>query len=500
MKRFGLTRIAVTLLRAKPQTSLVFLLLSLLSSGTVSLSDASACFGGDSPFCGCFVDGGAWDPSGSLLEVAYQTIGTVESCRPNGGKPFYQMQLGINDYWQAQAMSIVLTSVDRRAWCSEAVAYWHREARRPYPGGYRNWWYWSWQLTTTEILRAWYLTEESYGGRGRWIESVELNLDEFLPGYNAPCPGAYQQLMGYFYSPLISQWIWGGTSNSHSQVVDTMTVYLKPGEEPGGAIVTFDVTMIEGNSGNQVKNSNVYQDVPRYTPNGGAGGFDFLGSNHDRKIRGWGIDLASNGGVLCNWERIDWVTDPTGIPLFPGFSTGEYVDEKDLRIVAENLEFAEAMERQGGVLVAVDGADALVMEPPSERQPWTIPISDDLLRKRAVVKIEFPVPLPYRVGNLELEFAGAKVPGVVSVLAQNLPKKGHGRYRGRRTARWKRASIEMSAGANTALLHFPKGVKSRRFQVVLSDLDSATAGDVVVTGIHFHSYVHRKKEESQEND
>ena len=57
-----------------------------------------ACCNSDSPSCiDCFVDGGDWNPSGTWIQdVALATLGTEESCVADGGKPYYQMRLGIH--------------------------------------------------------------------------------------------------------------------------------------------------------------------------------------------------------------------------------------------------------------------------------------------------------------------------------------------------------------------------------------------------------------------
>jgi hypothetical protein len=479
----------------------VFLFSAFLFWGPGSSSSArAACIGFDSPDCECFVHEGAWDPFGSLIDVAYQTLDTVESCRPDGGKPFYQMQQGVNDPEAAQAVAPVLAVHRRRAWCSETIAYWHREAARPYPGGYENARYQTWKMGNTEDLRLWYMMEESFGGRGRWVESVELDLDEFLPGYNAPCPGVYQQLLGH--SPFTPS-VWAGPSDGHSQMVDTMTVYLKPGESAGGAIFNFDMSVIEGNSGNQVTNHNVYRDVPRYTPNGGLGPGDFLpgGPNDLRKIRGWGVDLGPDGGVLCNWERIEWVEFPPDTPpVFPEFFSAVYEDEADLRKVAARLEFAEALEEQGGLLVAVDGDEPIVMERPSAREPWVMAVSGEAPgRDRVALRIELPSPLPYEIDSIELEFAGENVPERVSARARHLPRSRVGRHKGDRFARWKRASVELPDGVNTGYLRFRRGVKVRKFSVKLFAEESAIAGDVILTGLQFHPRVHRREDDSPDN-
>ena len=470
---------------------LLIVAITMLFSGPGSVSNTYAlpCYAGDSPGCIiCFVDKGAWNPfAGTLLSVAYSTMGTVESCLEDGGKPFYQILLGINNLTIANYLApFVGTHFKRSAWCSETVGYWHREAKLPFPGGYLSPWHLGWQTPTTRNLRTWYMTADSIGFGGRWIESIELDLDNFMPGYNAPCPGAYQQILG-FDSPF-GFWT-GTTSNAHSQVVESMKVYLKQGEEPGGAILTFDMKLIEGNSDDKINNSNEYTDVPLYTPFGGA---ELLHKN--RKIRGWGIDLDLNtGDPLCTWHNIEWVklVDITE-PMF-AFEPSEFTDEGDQKIVGTNLDFAEAMLRQEGPQVVINDQDAVILGLPSAREPWAIAVPcDPPCDEPATLRIEFPQPIPYRVGLMELEFSGANVPSRVYVVAKN--------PRAHSTPPWMTAAAVIPDGANQAFLQFPKGVKSKWFNLELSFEDLDPDDDIFISSLYFHPFVDPDYDDSPDNE
>ena len=161
------------------------------------------CCNSDAPECDCFDDTGAWDPvPGFLTHVAHATLGTHVSCVSHGGKPYYQMRLGLNSRSAAQIFACALQEAPalippefavRDDWCSEAISYWHREAEIPYRGGYRgSEWILDWQLDTTYQLETFYVTEEGRaGGRGRWIHWDEIDYTDFRPGINAPVPGSY---------------------------------------------------------------------------------------------------------------------------------------------------------------------------------------------------------------------------------------------------------------------------------------------------------------------
>src|SRR5262245_60977290 len=72
-------------------------LLVLLCVG-ISLKGVQACTNQDGPNCPGFNDAGSWDPQGNTIqEIALDTLGTTESILEDGGKPYYQMRLGINN-------------------------------------------------------------------------------------------------------------------------------------------------------------------------------------------------------------------------------------------------------------------------------------------------------------------------------------------------------------------------------------------------------------------
>lgn len=275
----------------------------------IALSTEGHCCIGDNPGCLCFVDTGAWDPSGPDIQaIAHDTVGTRESCLPNGGKPYYQMQLGIDDRSLAQMLGCAYESLDdlyriigltifslvpRSAWCSEAVSYWHREAGIPYPTGYRNsTFFLDWKLNTTYAIQTFYETEESAGGRGRWINWDELDYGDFRPGENAPVPGAYVLIRKYDAEE--EGWI---RSGSHSMMIDEMTVYL----DPPGRVMRVEATILEGNAGNKVRADRVLEDILSLTP---AGDKWIPGQ---RKILGFGIDLDARGNPIYTRSKLRWV-------------------------------------------------------------------------------------------------------------------------------------------------------------------------------------------------
>lgn len=466
-----------------------FIFLGLLMASSAAVADCWK----DSPGCPCYVDpNGVWDPSGDLLFVAIKTRDTVECCVDNGGKPFYQMQMGISHLGQAYQFAPLLSVLKRKPWCTEAVAYWHLRAQIPYSEGYTTWWHPSWQLTNTTQIRLWYLMANSLFERGRWISAYALDLDNFAPGYNAPCPGAYQQIMGYI--PFANKWL--GSENAHSQVINWMRVYHRP----DGTVINFDLGMVEGNSGNRVRNDHVYYDAPRYTPQGGVEPEDFIDPARLRKIRGWGIDLGPSGEPLCNWDAITYVEVPLNMPPpFPDLVPGTYVDKGDQIKLEKRLDFAQAVaDIGGGPIVSFGDNPAVVTELPNGRSPWKI--KDDLFEANlASVYIKYPKPLPDPVGLVEIHFAGTNSPEKVTIEAKEYGRKdlpGHPRGK----LRNREASMELAEGMQTAFLSFNKGIVAKKFRIELKRRPEGSGSPITIVNLYFHAYLDPKYEDSDINE
>ncbi|MBI2337345.1 MAG: hypothetical protein HYU97_11355 [Deltaproteobacteria bacterium] len=363
----------------------------------------------DEPDCACFTSGGSWNPSGSgtLLDVADETLGTVESCGSNSGKPFWQMVVGINSAATATNSAGTYSGWTRGNWCSEAVAYWHREAGLPYSNGYQNSWYTSWQTYTTDDIRVWYKTEGgTVGGRGRWIDATDLDLEDFELGVTVPCPGAYQQWMGYNASNSDP---WSGVNNAHSQVIKSMTIYRKP----NGRIVDFDVQMIEGNASNQVQDTTVYTSLPQYTPQGPT----FLGNS--RKIRGWGIDLNSAGDPRCEAENISYVVVPFEADELKFEAIEPNWHDSDDDQINKNLRFIEALAKTRGPKVSVNGKiDEKLLALMNAANTSPVYVKPGLLHKGNMnILVRYPLPIPYPVGAVEIRFAKNAPQAVALALA-----------------------------------------------------------------------------------
>ncbi|MFC2078878.1 hypothetical protein ACFLSZ_02750 [Candidatus Bipolaricaulota bacterium] len=278
---------------------------------SVSLLAVAPCYFSDSPDCTCFNNTATWNPSGPWIQdIALDTVGTIVSCVPDGGKPFYQMRLGLHSTGSATSVALMLevfsgigmSIYDREAWCSESISYWHREAGIPYSVGYRRSdWHLDWQLTNTNAIRAFYKVEEIlgafmfFGGRGRWIEWSDLDYSDFRPGINAPAPGSYVLIRKYDDSTAT----WDG--KSHSMMIDEMTIH----QNGFGEVVEVEVTLLEGNAGSpaQVLSTSSLDDLIAYTP----GGPDWLSNN--RKILGFGVDLDASGAPLYDPDRLHYERD-----------------------------------------------------------------------------------------------------------------------------------------------------------------------------------------------
>lgn len=480
-------------MNAKKQC-IILVFVSLVAFSATSVK--AQCFR-DSPDCGCFFDpNGIWDPTGDLLTVALETLDTVECCIVDGGKPFYQMQMGISNIAEAQNLAFALYFVNRSPWCTETVAYWHMRARSPYFGGYSTPWHPSWQLKNASAIRMWYLVESATGGRGRWIDAKSLDLNNFQPGVNAPCPGAYMQIMTYFADADV----WLGNKFAHSQVVDWMLVKHRP----DGTIIDFDMGIIEGNSRGRVRNDRRYEKAPRYTPQGGNTLDDYLpvgnSKNKLRKIKGWGIDLTYSGEPVCNEDQIFYEEVPLDIPApFPDFAPQPVeIDRGDRAVLKKNMDFAREVADDGGPTVNLgDGLD-MVRELPSPREPWVVEeefFEVDL----ASVYIKYPKLLPYPVGIVEISFTGPNIPEKVTVEAKeygrkDIPGHPHGKVRNRE------ASMDLAEDMPTAILVFEKGIVARRFRIDLERRLSERGGPIIIANLNFHAWVDYQDEDSDINE
>lgn len=480
-----------------------FFLLSMVAIHSPVTGD-SCPTGWDAPDCDCFVETGFWDlPPAPLLVVARQTVGTVESCIKDGGQPFYQIQKGFPSRAEAQSSaakySQPLMLGPRRPWCSETVAWWHREAQIPYPGGYATWWYPSWQIRATDGMRSWYKAAEVWGG-GRWIGASELDLENFLPGINAPCPGAYQQIMGY--KPGLvgsSEWLpfspWEGSSNAHSQVVERMVLYYLD-DELTGDVVDFDLKMIEGNASNAVIDTTVYTGAFRYTPDGGAGPGDYLGSKKDRKIRGWGIDLDVHGNPICNGGIIEKKKWPA-VGAAPSYDHTPHVtvDKEDQYQVSRYRLFGQAM-KESGIRASINQSRPSYTSLPTEREPWRIGFVDG----KADISIDFPLALPYLVDSIEIHFGGTHPPDMIS--ARMVSARGEGRrcQCPEEVGHPYEVSLYLDEGLNMALLPFREPALAGEFYLELvSNTKTSRPSEMAISAIYFHPYVDPRWEDSDDN-
>jgi hypothetical protein len=324
--------------------------------------------------------------SGDVIATAMKSRYAKTSCYVHRGQPYWQMQLHIDspdmshfaahlvDPW----VSDVADAFPAQAWCTETVSFWHREAHVPYTEGYaRPFWYPSAYPTYVLEISRWYAVEEvlaawGFGGRGRWIEGQELDYDNFIPGVNGPCPGAYQGWLTY--DPVFGKW---STDCTHSQVVDSLTVHRVGGAL--GEITRIDVHVIEGNASDgtfvdldgatvsrgRVKDNRTYVDVIDYTS---LGDIDLPCGNKQWRIYGWGIDLHGNGSSYCDDSKIGTVITYESAYYPPPQSPSN----PDSAAVNQILGYAAATQGQvfiasNSPLVHTSGAW------PTTTMPWVIP-------------------------------------------------------------------------------------------------------------------------------
>jgi len=349
-------------------------IVSLVIIVGVGLLALAPCYNSDSPDCACFNDTATWNPSALWIQdIALDTVGTIESCVSDGGKPFYQMRLGLNSENSATTMALMLETLsaiwpalfDREAWCSETISYWHREAGIPYSTGYRrSSWHLDWQLTNTEAIRTFYRVEEIlgsiffFGGRGRWIDWTDLDYLDFKPGINAPAPGSYVLIRKYDEASAT----WDG--HSHSMMINEMTIH----KNGLGQVVQVEVSLLDGNAGSpgRVRDTGRIDDLIAYTP----GGAEWLSG--ERKILGFGVDLDGHGAPIYDSSRLHYEKEEFAIPKpFKPFLTKDPLWERFYEpLIPKLADYAVMMK--GGPRVtgpgAVIGGGGI---PDGETSAWT---------------------------------------------------------------------------------------------------------------------------------
>ena len=416
-------------------------------SGEDVRSNPFTCCNDDGPGCACFHDSGSWNPSGTWIQdVALATLGTKESCVSDGGKPYYQMRIGISDIDLADDYACWFETVGdlygREAWCSEAISYWHMKKGIPYSTGFRNsTWYLDWQLTNTNAIRTFYTTEELLsGGRGLWIDHNDpdyLDYDNFVPGENAPVPGAYVYIRQYVETgPDSGMWV----GCNHSMMVDSMFIYRKyfPLE-----ITRVKVTLLEGNSGpageGRVKNTRVIEDIYQATP-AGSSYVTYCGGDTVRKIVGFGIDLDTDGDPFYDSDRLQYLASSYEAPEFDPWPdiTDVVWDQIYAPLVLQLADYAKTLGEPGPKVTS--SSEWIEMpEYPNPRIPdgvgirWVFPSDLDRYEPNGVI-IEIDLmdehPLPIR--GIVLGWDSGYLPQGYSVEWAD----GGGRYQGAAVPVW----------------------------------------------------------------
>ena len=382
----------------------------------------------DAVDCPCFSDIGIWDPGGAYIQdVAIQTVDTRESCPcpgipgcnwdidpvdpqknfQNGGKPYYQMVLGCDEPFTAFSMAILLSSGadfhGRSAWCSESVSYWHKHAYIPYPGGYRNDWHQDWQVYNAKSLVEWYAHEGLLeDGRGRFIFYHEVDYENFELGVTVPVPGAYIPIRGFDYGSPDTWRDWNQTG--HSLIINEMWVHT----DALGTVFRVEVSLLEGNNDDRVRDDNGWDDILSRTPQGST----WLGGH--RKIFGFGIDLDADGNPIYDPARLHYVSHSYYIATPPELIVVSAVDPQwDEQFFQKVLTYASLLRANGGPKiqsssVAVkaggipDGQNHQLYFPSGLSEPVEILI--DLLYSH-----------PYPIKGIELRWDPGFIPPLYSV-------------------------------------------------------------------------------------
>ncbi len=382
----------------------------------------------DAPDCPCFNNAPCpigspclwWDPGASgdiIQDIALATVGTLESCLcspspchvdDDGGKPYYQMVLGMNSQAGALAASYILWAYGpdayhrREEWCSETVSYWHREAGIPYPGGYRNDWHMNWQNYCVVEMLAWYWIEGVHEGRGRWLFGNAVDYRDFELGVTVPVPGAYVAIRKYTYGPPAT---WYSFDSSHSLMINEMWVHKDALDQ----VFRVEVTLLEGNSGKQVKDTRRWDDILSLTTQGSQ----WIGT--DRKIYGFGVDLNSSGDPIYDPARLHWVSHPDVVTMAPSravTSIDRDWDEYCSKVLPLVQAYAALVKEKGGPKITSSTGAIKTEVVPDGLHPWHF---SKELSEAVQIEIDLWDVHPVPIKGIELRWEGSYFPRNYSV-------------------------------------------------------------------------------------
>ena len=298
----------------------------------------------------------------------------------------------------------------REAWCSETVSYWHRETAIPYLRGYLSDWWPHWRISNVPDLKAWYVAAEGAGGRGRWIDASEIDYDDFVPGVNAPVPGAYIALAEY--DPVKDEF--PDFKWSHSVIVDEMTVH----RDAYGRVFQVEIDRLEGNSGDRVRDDKpTWVDLYSITPQGSqweatfAGADGISGTDDDirRKVYGIGIDLDPNAQPYYDPARLHEVDHPS---YFPALAPSPVVPGDDswqdyAVFMPWLIEYAKVV-LEGEIPLLKSGLIPGGFQPLPDGSPqFELHIPEEFV---GTITVQLPAPHPMLIEGIELTWGHGAVP------------------------------------------------------------------------------------------
>lgn len=407
-------------------SALLFVLVSMISQNLY----ADCLYEPDAPDCYCFKNDPCtnyciWDPGepGEFIQdVAINTVGVKEACYctdpdlppyvtrcldDDSGRPYYQMVLGMNTEAGALTAAYLLFMFGshlydaRQEWCSETISYWHREAGIPYSGGYRNDWHHNWITYSVPHLRFWYVVEDFPEGRGRWIKAEdELDYENFQLGVTVPVPGSYVAYTAYDAGPTPG-WIDVGKFG-HSLMINEMWVHT----DAAGNVFKVQVSLLEGNSDKQVKDSRVWDDILELSPQGSK----WIGTT--KKIYGFGVDLDENREPIYDASRLHFVPHPEIISLIAGpVNAADPVWSVFSQNLSDVAAYAALMRQTGGPQVTHNAVFSKISGIPDGKNQWVFGEEPG----EVVVDIDLLAGHPFGIKGIELLWEGSHFPAAYTV-------------------------------------------------------------------------------------
>ena len=205
---------------------------------------------------------------------------------------------------------------------------------------------------------------------------------------------------------------------SHSQIVDEMTVH----RDGHGDVFQVEITLLEGNSGNRVRDDRRYDDLLTVTPQGSgwshhfAGDDGVMGTADDirRKIYGVGVDLDQFGQPYYDPARLHEVDHPGMLrAVLPSPVTTTDDDWEGYSVMLPWLiQYAVIAQQEGGSRLKSGLSQSGFQPLPNGEPENELHIPENFV---GTITMQFPAPHPLPIEGIELTWGPGGLPRGYSV-------------------------------------------------------------------------------------